>query len=144
MRTETDLDRAEKAVEHICFLADVNRLYENALGLYHLDLALLVAQRSQKDPREYLPFLQKLQELPLVRRKFTIDDFLGRRNKALNHLNSLTELDEFIQYTVKHHLYEEALKLRRYDEEGIRRIMRLYADHLSNNSRYKEAALGTY
>ena len=36
------------AIEHICFLADVNRLYENALGLYDLELALLVAQQSQK------------------------------------------------------------------------------------------------
>ena len=36
------------AIEHICFLADVNRLYDNALGLYDLELALLVAQQSQK------------------------------------------------------------------------------------------------
>ena len=36
------------AIEHIYFLADVNRLYENALGLYDLELALLVAQQSQK------------------------------------------------------------------------------------------------
>jgi elongator complex protein 1 len=38
---------AEKLVEHICFLADVNQLYDYALGLYDLDLALLVAQQSQ-------------------------------------------------------------------------------------------------
>ena len=41
-------EEAEKAVEHICFLVDVNRLYDNALGLYDLELALLVAQQSQK------------------------------------------------------------------------------------------------
>lgn len=35
-------------MEHICFLADVNRLYDNALGIYDLDLALLIAQQSQK------------------------------------------------------------------------------------------------
>lgn len=35
-------------MEHICFLADVNKLYDNALGLYDLDLTLLVAQQSQK------------------------------------------------------------------------------------------------
>ncbi|KAJ3518220.1 hypothetical protein NM208_g14596 [Fusarium decemcellulare] len=58
---------AEKAVEHICFLVDVNRLYENALGLYNLDLALLVAQQSQRDPREYLPFIQNLHALPELR-----------------------------------------------------------------------------
>ena len=42
------MDQAEKAVEHMCFLADVNRLYEHALGLYDLELTLLVAQQSQK------------------------------------------------------------------------------------------------
>lgn len=39
---------ADTAVEHICFLADVNQVYDQALGLYDLDLALLVAQQSQK------------------------------------------------------------------------------------------------
>ena len=36
------------AIEHICFLADVNRLYDEALGLYRLDIALLIAQKSQR------------------------------------------------------------------------------------------------
>jgi elongator complex protein 1 len=36
------------AIEHICFLADVNHLYDEALGLYRLDIALLIAQKSQK------------------------------------------------------------------------------------------------
>lgn len=38
----------EKAAEHISFLADVNQLYDTSLGLYNLDLALLIAQQSQK------------------------------------------------------------------------------------------------
>ena len=38
----------EKAAEHICFLADVNQLYDTALGIYNLELALLIAQQSQK------------------------------------------------------------------------------------------------
>jgi hypothetical protein len=36
------------AIEHICFLADVNQLYDEALGLYRIDIALLIAQKSQK------------------------------------------------------------------------------------------------
>jgi len=38
----------ERAAEHICFLADVNQLYDHALGIYELDVALLIAQQSQK------------------------------------------------------------------------------------------------
>lgn len=43
-----DLELAEQAVQHVCFLSDVNKLYENALGLYDLELTLMVAQQSQK------------------------------------------------------------------------------------------------
>jgi elongator complex protein 1 len=39
---------SEKAAEHICFLADVNQLYDSALGIYELEVALLIAQQSQK------------------------------------------------------------------------------------------------
>ena len=41
-------EEAQEAVEHICFLSDANRLYDKALGLYDLDLTLLIAQQSQK------------------------------------------------------------------------------------------------
>jgi elongator complex protein 1 len=40
-------DVAERAAEHICFLADVNQLYDHALGIYDLDVAMLIAQQSQ-------------------------------------------------------------------------------------------------
>lgn len=45
---EQDIELAEKAVEHICWLADANKLYNNALGLHNLELTLMVAQQSQK------------------------------------------------------------------------------------------------
>jgi hypothetical protein len=45
---ETSPEAAEEAVEHICFLADANQLYDHALGVYDPDVALLVAQQSQK------------------------------------------------------------------------------------------------
>jgi len=45
---EENTELVEKAVEHVCWLADANKLYNNALGLYNLELTLLVAQQSQK------------------------------------------------------------------------------------------------
>lgn len=132
---------AEKAIEHICFLVDVNRLYENALGLYNLELALLVAQQSQRDPREYLPFIQELHALPEVRRKFEIDDHLDRRSKALVHLQTLDSFDEFCNYTTKHKLYQDALRLYRYDQARLRTITDLYAAHLQSTSSFREAGL---
>ncbi|KAL8905894.1 MAG: hypothetical protein Q9171_006493 [Xanthocarpia ochracea] len=133
-------DQVNETVEHICFLADVNRLYENALGLYDLRLTLLIAQQSQKDPREYLPFLQNLQRMDPSRRQFSIDDYLGRFKKALRHLCDLGAFEELKLYTSKHSLFKEALDFYRYDEEKFASIMHLYADHLKDTSRFKEAA----
>ncbi|KAM0201725.1 hypothetical protein ACHAPI_001776 [Fusarium lateritium] len=132
---------AEKAVEHICFLVDVNRLYENALGLYNLELALLVAQQSQRDPREYLPFMQNLHSLPELRRRFEIDDHLERRVKALGHLQTMDVFDELLAYTIKHSLYHDALRIYRYDPPRLRELTAAYAAYLESTSAYREAGL---
>jgi elongator complex protein 1 len=51
---------ADDAMKYLLYLVDVNRLYDVALGLYDFDLVMLVAAKSNKDPKEYLPFLNKL------------------------------------------------------------------------------------
>ncbi|KAL1895010.1 putative elongator complex protein 1 [Ceratocystis pirilliformis] len=140
LQTENE-ELAEKAVEHICFLVDVNMLYDHALGLYNLPLALLVAQQSQKDPREYSPFIQSLHELPEIRRKFTIDDHLGRREKALGHLKDLGVFEEFCSYIVKHSMHKLALSLFRYDAEKHAALTLLYAQYLETNSKNQEAGI---
>ncbi|KAJ4357966.1 putative elongator complex protein 1 [Didymosphaeria variabile] len=131
----------DRAAEHICFLADVNQLYDTSLGIYNLELALLIAQQSQKDPREYLPHLQSLHELPSLRRKFQIDDQLGRRTKALYHLRDLEAHDEVHDYVQKHALHPAALSMYQYESAHYKNIMRLYADHLSTSNKKKEAAI---
>ncbi|KAF2441894.1 elongator complex protein 1 [Karstenula rhodostoma CBS 690.94] len=131
----------DRAAEHICFLADVNQLYDTSLGIYNLELALLIAQQSQKDPREYLPHLQSLQELSPLRREFQIDDQLGRCTKALLHLKDLEAHDEVQDYVQKHGLYPAALNMYQYEPARYMDIMRLYADYLSTTNKNKEAAI---
>lgn len=140
LRKESD-ELAEKAAEHICFLADVNQLYNHALGLYDTELAVLIAQQSQKDPREYLPYLQALQQMEPIRRQFTIDTDLGRHGKALQHLHDLDVFEELKTYTKKHSLYPTALNLYRYQEERLKELMRLHAEYLSANNKYSEAGI---
>lgn len=111
------------------------------MGIYNLDLALLIAQQSQKDPREYLPHLQSLHDVPLLRRKFNIDDELGRRAKALGHLKDMDAFDEAQSYVQAHELYQEALNIYQYDASRHIVIMRLYANHLRDSNRHREAAL---
>ncbi|GAM82828.1 hypothetical protein ANO11243_008140 [Dothideomycetidae sp. 11243] len=138
---QSDPSRVDQAVEHICFLADVNRLYDAALGIYELDVALLVAQQSQKDPREYLPYLQSLQTLSDLRRRFTIDNDLKRHHKALGHLHALDAFDELKSYTEKHELYAESMELYKYSTSHLNEIMRLYANFLTARNRFKDAGI---
>ncbi|RPB28549.1 IkappaB kinase complex, IKAP component [Terfezia boudieri ATCC MYA-4762] len=140
---EGNTELVEKAVEHVCWLADANNLYNNALGLYNLELTLLVAQQSQKDPREYLPFLQSLEELEHNRRRFVIDDHLGRHVKALRSLVDMGDdtFEEAKTYIVKHALYQQALGLYKYNEDKQKKLMLLYAEYLDEQSRFREAGL---
>ncbi|KAL8798214.1 MAG: hypothetical protein Q9182_006859 [Xanthomendoza sp. 2 TL-2023] len=140
LRVEQGSDHVDETVEHICFLADVNRLYDNALGLYDLRLTLLIAQQSQKDPREYLPFLQNLQRMDPLRRRYSIDDYLGRHKKAVRHLCDLSAFEELTRYTRKHGLYQDTLNFYRYDEDKFSSIMQLYAADLKDTSQFKAAA----
>ncbi|KAK6428027.1 putative elongator complex protein 1, partial [Oleoguttula sp. CCFEE 5521] len=141
LRTAGDEAQLTQAVEHICFLADVNQLYDTALGLYDLEVTLLVAQESQKDPREYLPYLQSLQDMSNLRQRFAIDNDLKRHGKALTHLHELAVFDEVTAYTVKYKLYSTAMTLYRYDAAYTKILMALYADYLDSRSKYKEAGI---
>lgn len=46
--TSKDEVTAELALKYVCWLADVNNLYDVALGMYDFDLVNMVAQKSQK------------------------------------------------------------------------------------------------
>ncbi|EHY55522.1 Elongator complex protein 1 [Exophiala dermatitidis] len=137
---QTSEEEADLAVAHLCFLTDANRLFDAALALYDLDLTLLVAQNAQRDPREYMPFLQSLQDLPVLRRRFQIDNHLKRYSKALVSLHALEAHDEVTTYTVKHNLYTVAMDLYKYDRAHLDAMTRLYAEHLANLSQHNSAA----
>ncbi|RMD39752.1 hypothetical protein DV735_g5366, partial [Chaetothyriales sp. CBS 134920] len=133
--------QADTAVAYLCFLSDSNHLYTTALGLYDLDVTLLIAQHSQRDPREYMPFLQSLNALPLLRRKYTIDSHLKRYTKALASLVALEAHDEAEAYTLKHTLYTDALDLYKYSPVHKQQLTRLYATHLASQSQNLHAAV---
>lgn len=134
------VDEADIAIAHLCFLTDTNRLFDAALALYDLNLTLLVAQNAQRDPREYMPFLQKLQSLPDLRRRFTIDHHLKNHAKALTSLHALSEHDELQAYTIKHSLYIQAESLYKQNPGRLNTILRLHAEDLTIKSQHSAAA----
>ncbi|KAE9323455.1 hypothetical protein PR003_g16975 [Phytophthora rubi] len=81
---------ATRAIKHLIMLTDVDSLYSEALGLYDLDLVRTVATHSQRDPKEYVPFLDRVARLENENwRKYTIDVHLERHARALTHLAAL-------------------------------------------------------
>jgi elongator complex protein 1 len=39
---------SETALKYVCWLVDVDKLYDVALGMYDFELVMMVAQKSQK------------------------------------------------------------------------------------------------
>ncbi|ORX69138.1 IkappaB kinase complex, IKAP component [Linderina pennispora] len=147
-------EERDSALTYLLFLSDVDRVYNAALGLYDLPLALLVAQRSQRDPREYLAALGKLNALPDEEyRRFKIDAQLARASKALEHLYQsyrgstegsgfMSESDlwsEIVEFVSDNELYEEAIKLLN-GQSRFSDICRLFGDHLVEKREFAQAA----
>ncbi|CAB4257267.1 similar to Saccharomyces cerevisiae YLR384C IKI3 Subunit of Elongator complex, which is required for modification of wobble nucleosides in tRNA [Maudiozyma barnettii] len=141
-----DPKEMDSSVTYLCFLQDVNLVYKVSLSLYDVQLALLVAQKSQMDPREYLPFLQSLHDSQPLRRQFMINDYLSKYEKALEDLVNLEKEDstvseELINYVKLHDLYEHALSLYRHDIERQNNIYAHFAKHLISIQQYSDAAI---
>jgi elongator complex protein 1 len=123
---------------------DVNKLYEAALGTYDFDLVVMVAQVAQKDPREYLPFLERLSALPEPLRCHQVDMHLKRYVKALGHLSTAGDahFDACLALTEAHGLHAAALAL--YELVGGRQfaeVQALAGRQLVAKGQLKEAGL---
>ncbi|KAF8627641.1 hypothetical protein AX15_004335 [Amanita polypyramis BW_CC] len=135
-------DIVEDAVKYIIFLVDVDVLFNTALGMYDFSLVLMIAQHSQKDPREYLPFLRELRALDKYYQRFCIDDHLKRRENALRNLSlaGLERFQEAIKYIENYQLYESALSIWKNTNE-YDTILELYGDWLFDRREFRSAAV---
>lgn len=48
---------SKEALEYVSWLVNPDRLFDIALTTYNFDLVTLVATQTQKDPKEYVPYL---------------------------------------------------------------------------------------
>ncbi|KAL1776415.1 Elongator complex 1 [Sigmodon hispidus] len=134
---------AEEALKYLLLLVDVNDLYNHSLGTYDFDLVLMVAEKSQKDPKEYLPFLNALKKMETNYQRFTIDKFLKRYEKALGHLSKCGPeyFTECLNLIKDKNLYKEALKLYQPDSQQYRAVSIAYGEHLMREHLCEEAGL---
>ncbi|XP_061541466.1 elongator complex protein 1 isoform X2 [Phycodurus eques] len=134
---------AEEALKYLLFLVNVNDLYEHSLGTYDFDLVLMVAEKSQKDPKEYLPFLNMLKSLEINYQRYTIDKHLKRYGQALIHLSKSGEehFPEALQLVKEQKLYSQALRLYPADGAHYKALSRAYAKHLLDQQQAEQAGL---
>ncbi|EDV93458.1 putative elongator complex protein 1 [Drosophila grimshawi] len=140
---QKDSTLADQLLKYLLYLVDVNDLYNVALGTYDFGLVLFVAQKSQKDPKEFLPYLNELKSLPLDYRKFKIDEHLKRYERALTHLAACGEehYDLALEFIDQHKLYSRALIIYQSQSVFHKRICVAFADHLRANAQLEAASL---
>ncbi|XP_053960279.1 elongator complex protein 1 [Anastrepha ludens] len=149
-------EAAEEALKYLLYLVDVNELYNVALGTYDFGLVLFVAQKSQKDPKEFLPFLNELKQLEVNYRRFKIDEHLKRYEKALENISKcgVEKFSIALEFIQLHELYKLALKFYKIDveeneakegqhslRECQRQICLAFADYLRAKNELESASI---
>lgn len=138
-------DSATESFNYLLYLIDINRLYNIALGTYDFKLVLYVAQKSQMDPKEYIPFLNELNNYEPAFAKFRIDCFLKRFEKAIASISEICDRDEMfdkcLEIVKKHSLYKKALEVFKDNEERRNALNILFGDHLRVQGKIYEASV---
>lgn len=134
---------AEEALKYLLLLVDVNELYDHSLGTYDFDLVLMVAEKSQKDPKEYLPFLNMLKKMETNYQRFTIDKHLKRYEKAIVHLSRCgpEHFPECLSLIRDQNLHVEALKLYPPSSPQYKEIGMAYGEQLMQERLGEQAGL---
>nr|CAD7393378.1 unnamed protein product [Timema cristinae] len=134
-----------EALRYLLYLVDVNELYDVALGMYDFELVTMVAAKSQKDPKEYLPFLNQLRKMEPHYQRYCIDKHLKRFESALHNIASCLGNNQYLEECLTlirdHKLYTQALLLFDRSSPAYGRVSVLYAEHLLDSRRPYEAAL---
>lgn len=134
---------AEDALKYLLFLVDINQLYDHAVGTYDFDLVMMVAEKSQKDPKEYLPFLNKLKKMETNYQRYTIDKYLKRYKKAVEHLSKCgcQHFTELLNLVKDQKMYSDALKLFPAKSQEYKDISVAFGEYLIEKQCHEQAGL---
>ncbi|KAI6182734.1 Serine threonine protein kinase-related and IKI3 domain containing protein [Aphelenchoides bicaudatus] len=125
------------SLRHLCYSVQESILFDAALRTYDLNIVSMIADKQQKDPREYLPIIAELKsKTPEEYRNYFICVRLQDWSQALKHLAKVPErFDECLDLIKQHSLYVDALSILTIE------ICQIYADYLLAKSEYQLAAI---
>eukprot|EP01080_Neovahlkampfia_damariscottae_P006033 gene6033-10035_t len=164
LKNMKDLDLSDQGLKYLIFLSDVDKLFDIALGMYDFEMVKIIAKKSQKDPKEYLNFLEDLQKYQTFYQRFKIDSYLkkyelGLQNLSKYYFQQFVEkeeevligendemkkknlINEILNLISKNQLYEEGIKLFSKEKEVLNLIFEKYGDYLFSIKNYKQSGL---
>ena len=116
LKIENKTEKADKALEFLCWMVKADTLFDFALITYDFELVIMVAKHTQKDPKEYLKYLNELEEIKKVdpiKMKYKINMDQKNYIGALKELSKGGEkyFKEALNLIQKYNLYNEGLSL---------------------------------
>jgi len=132
----------DNALRFLTYMVDVNALFDVALGTYDFDLVLMVAEKSQKDPKEYLPFLNNFKQMDESFMKYSVDKHLKRYESALTNIAKCdNKFDLCMQLINDFKLYKSALELYDTKSNQYKQVCLHYAKYLESKRYHEEASM---
>ncbi|KRX06033.1 WD40-repeat-containing domain [Pseudocohnilembus persalinus] len=135
---------AKKLLEFVCWLAEANRMYEVALLTYDLDLVAMVAEFTSKDPREYLPYFEKIKAIEdQVEKRYQICIDLNKYAQAVIELSHGNEeqIQKSIELIKQHNIYNTGIQTYQNNPKILRTIKNYLGDYLSAQKEYSQSIL---
>lgn len=143
-----DTKLQNEGVKFLSLIVNVNKLFDEALGTYDFDILLMVASKSNKDPKEYIALINSFMEIQDENyRKYKIDLHLQRYKSCLLHLSKCTDkIDEALKLIESRHLFREAIEIFELNNQlnsraECQQIWNLYGEYLFQKKYYDEAAI---
>lgn len=124
-------------------MADPEYLYSVALSTFDLKLAVMVAETTQKDPKEYLPYIESLRSLPNeIDRRVKICLDTKSFDKAIKILSegSVEQVRKAVEIIKDKKLYAEGLSCFSQNLKVLTEVRELFADDLVSRKEHKQAA----
>ncbi|KAL0127474.1 hypothetical protein PUN28_005627 [Cardiocondyla obscurior] len=139
---------AYEALKCLLHFVDINKLYDTALGMYDLELAMFIASKSSKDPKEYIPFLNNFKSLDESRpnyMKYSINMHLKRFETALEYLSKdKNKFEECLDLIRSQKLYKIAINLFEKNTADYKKVAEAYGEFLLSENKYTEAGMMFY
>ncbi|CAD5207470.1 unnamed protein product [Bursaphelenchus okinawaensis] len=129
------------SLRHLSYIVDPNPLFEAALRTFDLNILSMIADKLQKDPKEYIPLINRLKGFePENYRRFHICLLLEDWAEALDYISKVEEkFDECCEHVKQYGLYSRALRLFK-GTERYKEICSLSADHYYKKAKFTDAA----